>query len=64
LVGVNIRKKIVAKMTPIRRQAGPRATPRTRLRRNIRNSDGNRHSTVNRNATRREMAASVVGRMR
>src|SRR5690606_39031711 len=64
LVGVNIRKKMVAKMTPINRQAGPRATPGTRLRRNMMNSDENRHSAVNRNATRRAIAPSVVGRTR
>ena len=64
LVGVNIRKKIVAKMTPISRQAGPRATPGTRLRRNMMNSDANSDIAVNRNATRREIAPSVVGRIR
>src|SRR5690242_1122777 len=37
LVGVNIRKNIVRKMTPMSRHAGPRATPGTRLRRNMMN---------------------------
>lgn len=54
----------MAKMMPINRQAGPRAIPAIRLRRNIMNSAGNRHITLNRNANRREMAPSTVGRTR
>ena len=64
LVGVNIRKKIVPKMTPISRHAGPRATPGTRLRRNMMNIDANRHSAVIRNPNRRDIAPSTVGRIR
>ena len=64
LVGVNIRKNIVAKITPIRRQAGPRATPATRLRRNMMNIETNSDRTVMRNPNRRDSEPSTVGRMR
>ena len=64
LVGVNIRKNIVPKMTPISRQAGPRATPGTRLRRNMMNTAVNRHRAVIRNPNRRDSEPSTVGRIR
>jgi hypothetical protein len=64
LVGVNIRKNIVPKMTPINRQAGPRATPRTRLRRNMMNTVVNRHNAVIRKPNRRDSEPSTVGRKR
>ena len=64
LVGVNIRKNIVAKMTPISRQAGPRATPGTRLRRNMMNIETNSDSAVIRKPNRRDSEPSTVGRIR
>ena len=64
LVGVNIRKNMVAKMTPISRHAGPRATPGIRLRRNMMNIDANRHSAVIRKPNRRDIEPSTVGRIR
>ncbi len=64
LVGVNIRKNIVPKMMPISRQAGPRATPGTRLRRNMMNSDANRLSAVIMKPNRRDSDPSTVGRIR
>ncbi len=64
LVGVNIRKNMVPKMTPISRHAGPRATPGTRLRRNMMNTAVNRHSAVIRNPNRRDSEPSTVGRIR
>ena len=64
LVGVNIRKKTVAKMTPISRQAGPRATPGIRLRRNMMNIEMNSDSAVIRKPNRRDSDPSTVGRIR
>jgi len=63
-VGVNIRKNMVPKMTPISRHAGPRATPGTRLRRNMMNTAVKRHSAVIRKPKRRESDPSTVGRIR
>lgn len=62
--GVNIRKNIVAKMTPISRHTGPRATPGTRLRRNMMNIDTNSDSAVIRKPNRRDSEPSTVGRIR
>ncbi len=64
LVGVNIRKNMVPKMTPISRQAGPRATPGTRLRRNMIKTAVKRHSAAIRNPKRRDSEPSTVGRIR
>ena len=64
LVGVNIRKNMVPKITPISRQAGPRATPAIRLRRNMMNIEVNRHRAVIRNPNRRDIDPSTVGRIR
>jgi hypothetical protein len=64
LVGVNIRKKMVAKMMPINRHAGPRATPGTRLRRSMMNIDVNRLSAVIMKPNRREIDPSTVCRIR
>jgi hypothetical protein len=64
LVGVNIRKNMVPKMTPISRHAGPRATPGIRPRRNMINNAVNRHSAVIRKPNRRDSEPSTVGRMR
>ncbi len=64
LVGVNIRKNMVPKMTPISRHAGPRATLGIRLRRNMMNTAVNRHSAVIKKPKRRDSEPSTVGRMR
>ena len=64
LVGVNIRKNMVPKMTPIRRHTGPRATPGTRPRRNMMNSDANKLRAVIMNPKRRDSEPSTVGRIR
>lgn len=64
LVGVNIKKNMVPKMTPISRHAGPRATPGIRLRRNMMNTAVNRHSAVIRKPNRRDSEPSTVGRIR
>ena len=64
LVGVNIRKNIVPKMTPINRQAGPRATPGTCLRRSMMNIEMNSDSAVMRKPNRRDSDPSTVGRIR
>ena len=64
LVGVNISTNMVAKMTPIRRQAGPRATPGTRLRRSMMNIEANSDSAVIRKPNRRDSEPSTVGRIR
>ena len=64
LVGVNMRKNMVPKMMPIRRHTGPRATPGTRLRRNMMNIDAKRLSAVMRNPNRRDSDPSTVGRIR
>ena len=63
-VGVNIRKNIVPKMMPIRRHAGPRATPETRLRRSMMNMEANRLSAVIMKPKRRDSEPSTVGRNR
>jgi hypothetical protein len=63
-VGVNIRKNIVPKMTPMSRHTGPRATPGIRLRRNMMNIEENRLSAVMRNPNRRDSEPSTVGRIR
>ena len=63
-VGVNIRKNMVPRMTPINRHTGPRATPGTRLRRNMMNIAVNRHSAVIRKPNRRDSDPSTVGRIR
>ena len=63
-VGVNISTNIVAKMTPISRQAGPRATPGTRLRRNMMNIEANSENAVMRNPNRLDNEPSTVGRIR
>ena len=55
---------MVPKMTPISRHAGPRATPGTRLRRNMMNTAVNRHSAVIRKPNRRDSEPSTVGRIR
>ena len=52
------------KMTPISRHAGPRATPGTRLRRNMMNIEANSDSAVIRNPKRRDSEPSTVGRIR
>ena len=64
LVGVNIKVNIVAKMTPINRHAGPRATPGIRLRRNITNIAMNSDNAVIRKPNRRDSDPSTVGRIR
>lgn len=64
LVGVNIRKNMVPKMIPMSRHTGPRATPGTRLRRNMMNSEANRLSAVIRKPKRRDSEPSTVGRIR
>jgi hypothetical protein len=51
-------------MTPISRHAGPRATPATRLRRNITNIDTNSDSAVIRKPNLRDSDPSTVGRIR
>src|SRR3954453_6407193 len=61
-VGVNIRKNMVPKMTPINRHTGPRATPATRLRRNITNIAVNSDSAVKKKPNRRDSEPSTVGR--
>src|SRR6201996_6487311 len=63
-VGVNIRKNMVPKMTPINRHAGPRATPGIRLRRNMMNTAVNRQRAVIRKPNRRDSEPSTVGRIR
>ncbi|SHV47056.1 Uncharacterised protein [Mycobacteroides abscessus subsp. abscessus] len=62
LVGANIRKKMVPKTTPSTRQAGPRATPGTRLRRRRMNIAMNRHAAISRKPKRRDTEPSTVGR--
>ena len=64
LVGVNIRQNIVAKITPISRQAGPRATPGIRLRRNMTNMETNSDSAVMKKPKRRDSEPSTVGRIK
>jgi hypothetical protein len=61
---VNIRKNMVPKMTPINRHTGPRATPGTRLRRNMMNSAANSDSAVKKKPKRRDSEPSTVGRNR
>ncbi|CNK11444.1 Uncharacterised protein [Mycobacterium tuberculosis] len=55
---------MVPKMTPISRHAGPRATPGTRLRRNMINTAVNKHSAAIKKPNRRDSEPSTVGRMR
>ena len=64
LVGVNISTNMLAKITPISRQTGPRATPGTRLRRSMTNIETNSDSMVMRNPNRRDSDPSTVGRIR
>ena len=55
---------MVPKMMPISRHTGPRATPGTRLRRNMMNMETNRLSAVIRKPKRRDSEPSTVGRIR
>ncbi len=55
---------MVPKMTPINRHTGPRATPGTRLRRNMMNIAVNSDSAVIRKPNRRDSDPSTVGRIR
>ena len=64
LVGVNIKTNIVARITPMSRQTGPRATPGIRLRRNMMNIETNSDRAVIRNPNRRDSEPSTVGRIR
>src|SRR5690606_24749251 len=61
LVGVNINTNTVANRIPINRHTGPRATPGTRLRRNMMKIDTNSDSAVMRNPNRRDSDPSTVG---